>query len=92
MVCLGSGGVGQVAVQLLRILPTARLVVVEPNPARAATARRLGARIVGYDGGVRIAPGVRPGARPGRVRPYRESRIRRRAHPPWVDPGITTRG
>ncbi|MEZ0115202.1 NAD+-dependent secondary alcohol dehydrogenase Adh1 [Catenulispora sp. EB89] len=43
VVCLGSGGVGQIAVQLLRILTPARVVVVEPDEARAQTARELGA-------------------------------------------------
>ena len=46
VVCLGSGGVGQVAIQLLRILTAARVVVVEPHEGRAATARRLGAHEV----------------------------------------------
>ena len=46
VVCLGSGGVGQVAIQLLRILTTARIVVVEPDRDRAATAHRLGAHEV----------------------------------------------
>ena len=43
VVCLGSGGVGQIAVQLLKILTPARVVVVEPDAARAQTARDLGA-------------------------------------------------
>lgn len=43
VVCLGSGGVGQIAVQLLKILTPARVVVVEPDEARAQTARKLGA-------------------------------------------------
>jgi NAD+-dependent secondary alcohol dehydrogenase Adh1 len=43
VVCLGSGGVGQIAVQLLKILTPARVVVVEPDETRARTARDLGA-------------------------------------------------
>jgi len=43
VVCLGSGGVGQIAVQLLKTLTPARVVVVEPDEARAQTARKLGA-------------------------------------------------
>src|SRR5437763_15774622 len=43
VVTVGAGGVGQIAIQLLKLLTPARLVVVETDPGRAATARRLGA-------------------------------------------------
>jgi D-arabinose 1-dehydrogenase-like Zn-dependent alcohol dehydrogenase len=43
VVSIGAGGVGQIAVQLLRLLTPARIVVVEIDPGRAATARSLGA-------------------------------------------------
>ena len=46
VVTIGSGGVGQIAIQLLRLLTPARLVVVEIDPVRAAAARRLGADLV----------------------------------------------
>jgi NAD+-dependent secondary alcohol dehydrogenase Adh1 len=46
VVTIGAGGVGQIAIQLLRILTAATVVVVEVDPARAATARRLGAHRV----------------------------------------------
>ena len=46
VVTFGSGGVGQIAVQLLRLLTPARVVVVEIDPNRAETARRLGAHTV----------------------------------------------
>lgn len=45
VVCLGSGGVGQIAVQLLKILTPARVIVVEPDASRAQTARELGADV-----------------------------------------------
>ncbi len=46
VVTIGCGGVGQIAVQLLRLLTTAHLVVVEIDPTRAQAARRLGAHTV----------------------------------------------
>jgi propanol-preferring alcohol dehydrogenase/NAD+-dependent secondary alcohol dehydrogenase Adh1 len=46
VVSIGAGGVGQIAVQLLRLLTTARIVVVEIDPQRAETARSLGAHTV----------------------------------------------
>jgi NAD+-dependent secondary alcohol dehydrogenase Adh1 len=46
VVTFGAGGVGQIAVQLLRLLTPARVVVVEIDPHRAETARRLGAHTV----------------------------------------------
>jgi propanol-preferring alcohol dehydrogenase/NAD+-dependent secondary alcohol dehydrogenase Adh1 len=46
VVTVGCGGVGQIAVQLLRLLTTAHLVVVEIDPQRAEAARRLGAHTV----------------------------------------------
>jgi D-arabinose 1-dehydrogenase-like Zn-dependent alcohol dehydrogenase len=46
VVTFGAGGVGQLAIQLLRLLTPARLVVVEIDPQRAATAGRLGAHVV----------------------------------------------
>ncbi|GAA1982020.1 alcohol dehydrogenase catalytic domain-containing protein [Catenulispora subtropica] len=46
VVCLGAGGVGQIAVQLLKILTPATVVVVEPDSVRAETARTLGADAV----------------------------------------------
>src|SRR2546429_653040 len=46
VVPLGAGGVGQVGVRLARMLPPARLVVVEIDAQRAAAARRLGAHVV----------------------------------------------
>src|SRR5947207_8221922 len=46
VVTFGAGGVGQIAVQLLRLLTPARVVVVEIDPHRAQTARRLGADTV----------------------------------------------
>jgi NAD+-dependent secondary alcohol dehydrogenase Adh1 len=46
VVTIGAGGVGQIAIQLLRILTAATVLVVEVDPARAATARRLGAHQV----------------------------------------------
>src|SRR5438874_6173198 len=46
VVTIGAGGVGQIAVQLLRLLTTAHLVVVEVNAGRAEAARRLGAHTV----------------------------------------------
>jgi propanol-preferring alcohol dehydrogenase/NAD+-dependent secondary alcohol dehydrogenase Adh1 len=46
VVSIGAGGVGQIALQLLRQLTTARIVVVEVDPRRAAVARELGADVV----------------------------------------------
>jgi D-arabinose 1-dehydrogenase-like Zn-dependent alcohol dehydrogenase len=46
VVVVGAGGVGQIAVQLLRLLTPARVAVVEIDARRAATARRLGADLV----------------------------------------------
>jgi propanol-preferring alcohol dehydrogenase/NAD+-dependent secondary alcohol dehydrogenase Adh1 len=46
VVTFGAGGVGQIAVQLLRLFTPARLVVVEIDPNRAQAARRLGAHEV----------------------------------------------
>jgi NAD+-dependent secondary alcohol dehydrogenase Adh1 len=46
VVTFGAGGVGQIALQLLRLLTPARLVVVEIDAHRAQTARRLGADTV----------------------------------------------
>jgi D-arabinose 1-dehydrogenase-like Zn-dependent alcohol dehydrogenase len=46
VVSIGAGGVGQIAVQLLRLYTAARIVVVEIDPRRAATARELGAHEV----------------------------------------------
>ena len=46
VVSIGAGGVGQIAVQLLRLLTSARIVVVEVDPRRAAVARSLGADVV----------------------------------------------
>jgi NAD+-dependent secondary alcohol dehydrogenase Adh1 len=46
VVTFGAGGVGQIALQLLRLLTPARLVVVEIDPRRAETAARLGAHHV----------------------------------------------
>jgi D-arabinose 1-dehydrogenase-like Zn-dependent alcohol dehydrogenase len=46
VVTFGCGGVGQIAVQLLRLLTPARIVVVEIDPVRAEAARRLGAHTV----------------------------------------------
>ena len=46
VVTFGAGGVGQIAIQLLRMLTPARLVVVEIDAQRAAAARRLGAHVV----------------------------------------------
>jgi propanol-preferring alcohol dehydrogenase/NAD+-dependent secondary alcohol dehydrogenase Adh1 len=46
VVAFGAGGVGQIAVQLLGLLTTARVVVVEIDPNRAEAARRLGAHVV----------------------------------------------
>ena len=46
VVTIGCGGVGQIAVQLLRLLTTAHLVVVEIDPGKAEAARRLGAHTV----------------------------------------------
>ncbi|OLE21965.1 MAG: hypothetical protein AUG44_26080 [Actinobacteria bacterium 13_1_20CM_3_71_11] len=46
VVTFGAGGVGQIALQLLRLLTPARLVVVEIDAHRAETARRLGADTV----------------------------------------------
>jgi D-arabinose 1-dehydrogenase-like Zn-dependent alcohol dehydrogenase len=46
VVTIGAGGVGQIAVQLLRLLTPARIVAVETDQQRAATARRLGAHLV----------------------------------------------
>jgi NAD+-dependent secondary alcohol dehydrogenase Adh1 len=46
VVTIGAGGVGQLAIQLLRLLTPARVVVVETDPGRAATARRLGGDVV----------------------------------------------
>src|SRR3954452_18616130 len=45
-VTFGAGGVGQIAVQLLRLLTPATVVVVEIDPGRAESARRLGAHTV----------------------------------------------
>jgi propanol-preferring alcohol dehydrogenase/NAD+-dependent secondary alcohol dehydrogenase Adh1 len=46
VVTIGCGGVGQIAVQLLRLLTPAHLVVVETDAGRAGAARRLGADTV----------------------------------------------
>jgi D-arabinose 1-dehydrogenase-like Zn-dependent alcohol dehydrogenase len=46
VVSVGAGGVGQLAIQLLRLLTPATVVVVETDPDRAATARTLGAHHV----------------------------------------------
>ena len=46
VVTIGAGGVGQIAVQLLRLLTPARIIVLEPDERRAATAARLGAHVV----------------------------------------------
>ncbi len=46
VVTFGAGGVGQIALQLLRLLTPARIVVVEIDPVRAEAARRLGAHTV----------------------------------------------
>jgi NAD+-dependent secondary alcohol dehydrogenase Adh1 len=46
VVTFGAGGVGQIAVQLLRLLTPATVVVVEIDPGRAESARRLGAHAV----------------------------------------------
>ncbi|HEX6418072.1 MAG TPA: alcohol dehydrogenase catalytic domain-containing protein [Acidimicrobiales bacterium] len=45
-VVVGVGGLGAFAVQLLRALTPARVVGVDPNPARRAVARELGAHEV----------------------------------------------
>jgi propanol-preferring alcohol dehydrogenase len=42
-VVLGAGGLGQFAVQLLRLAGDARVVAVDPDPAKRDQARRLGA-------------------------------------------------
>ena len=47
VVVIGAGGLGQYAVQLLRELCSARLVVVESDAARCAVATELGATIAG---------------------------------------------
>jgi len=49
VVVIGAGGVGQLAIQLLRILTPARVVAVEPDPQRAALAETLGAAQVVAD-------------------------------------------
>src|SRR5438034_2534989 len=46
VVVFGAGGVGQIAIQLLRLLTPARVVVVEIDASRVAAARRLGADAV----------------------------------------------
>jgi D-arabinose 1-dehydrogenase-like Zn-dependent alcohol dehydrogenase len=46
VVTIGAGGVGQIAVQLLRLLTPARVVVLDVDERRAATAARLGAQVV----------------------------------------------
>jgi D-arabinose 1-dehydrogenase-like Zn-dependent alcohol dehydrogenase len=46
VVTIGAGGVGQLAVQLLRLLTPARIVVLDIDGRRAATAARLGAHVV----------------------------------------------
>jgi D-arabinose 1-dehydrogenase-like Zn-dependent alcohol dehydrogenase len=46
VVTIGAGGVGQIAIQLLRLLTPARIVVVETDAGRAAAARRLGGDVV----------------------------------------------
>jgi NAD+-dependent secondary alcohol dehydrogenase Adh1 len=46
VVSIGAGGVGQIAVQLLRLLTPARVVVVEIDTRRVAVARALGAHEV----------------------------------------------
>jgi NAD+-dependent secondary alcohol dehydrogenase Adh1 len=57
VVVIGAGGVGQVAIQLLRILSPARVVVLDRDPEREAFARSFGAdaaHTAGADGGVGI--------------------------------------
>src|SRR5262249_34774456 len=46
VVSIGAGGVGQIALQLLRLLTPAQIVVVKVDPGRTEAARRLGAHIV----------------------------------------------
>jgi D-arabinose 1-dehydrogenase-like Zn-dependent alcohol dehydrogenase len=46
VVSIGCGGVGQLALQLLRLLTPARIVVVEVDARRATAARKLGAHVV----------------------------------------------
>lgn len=45
-VVIGAGGLGSFAVQLLRVLSPARVIAIDPNPARLDFARELGAHRV----------------------------------------------
>jgi D-arabinose 1-dehydrogenase-like Zn-dependent alcohol dehydrogenase len=57
VVVIGAGGVGQVAIQLLKILTPARVIVLDRDPERDAFARSFGAdaaHTVGVDGGLGV--------------------------------------
>ena len=57
VVVIGAGGVGQVAIQLLKVLSPARVVVLDREPEREAFARSFGAdaaHTAGPDGGVGV--------------------------------------
>ena len=56
-VVIGAGGLGGFAVQLLRALSPARVVAVDPNPARRAVALDLGAHEAVPAVGDAVAPG-----------------------------------
>jgi propanol-preferring alcohol dehydrogenase len=56
-VVIGAGGLGGFAVQLLRALSPARVVAVDPNPARRAVALDLGAHEAVAALGDAVAPG-----------------------------------
>jgi len=56
-VVVGAGGLGGFAVQLLRALSPARVVAVDPNPARRAVALDLGAHEAVPAVGDAVAPG-----------------------------------
>jgi D-arabinose 1-dehydrogenase-like Zn-dependent alcohol dehydrogenase len=57
VVVIGAGGVGQVAIQLLKILTPARVIVLDRDPEREVFARSFGAdaaHTVGADGGLGV--------------------------------------
>ncbi len=56
-VVIGAGGLGAFAVQLLRALSPARVVAVDPNPARRAVAVELGAHEAAPTPADAVAPG-----------------------------------
>jgi NAD+-dependent secondary alcohol dehydrogenase Adh1 len=57
VVVIGAGGVGQVAIQLLKLLTPARVIVLDRDPEREVFARSFGADAaytVGADGGLGV--------------------------------------